>query len=373
MRKAMTAIIVFVFVSICAGLFNHSRTAMADIGVMTYYNDTSAPSISVHSEAVWTGERSVEAVVMRVPMSSYFPRIGLAKGTVGATESLADIAKRYNADAAVNGCFFSAYTDDPIKPPYHNIIAGGRVVHTGSTGTTLGFDASGDYRMERVKILVEGSQTGANVPEYPNWYAFLVNHPAESSNVAILYNSLYASETTPAKGTQVVIDENGNIVSISDGAKSIPQNGLVLLFAGSESYLAGRLRTGNRLTYGFTFENGDGAFWRNAVEAIGCGPRLVAAGQIAYDPVAEGFSSEKILVNSGARTAIGVKTSPERMLLLVCCKAATVREMASVMKELGAYDAMNLDGGASSGMWVSGSGYKITPGREQSNAVVIGK
>jgi len=54
---------------------------------------------------------------------------------------------------------------------------------------------------------------------------------------------------------------------------------------------------------------------------------------------------------------------------LVTC-SATVRQLADIMKALGAYDAMNLDGGASSGLWVQGK-YLVQPGRSISNALLI--
>ena len=44
--------------------------------------------------------------------------------------------------------------------------------------------------------------------------------------------------------------------------------------------------------------------------------------------------------------------------------------MAGVMKALGAYQAMNLDSGASSGLWVRGK-YLSTPGRLISNALLM--
>jgi exopolysaccharide biosynthesis protein len=41
-----------------------------------------------------------------------------------------------------------------------------------------------------------------------------------------------------------------------------------------------------------------------------------------------------------------------------------------MMKQAGAYQAMNLDGGASSGLYYNGK-YLTTPGRQISNAIVV--
>ncbi|MGB9887101.1 MAG: phosphodiester glycosidase family protein, partial [Moorellales bacterium] len=56
---------------------------------------------------------------------------------------------------------------------------------------------------------------------------------------------------------------------------------------------------------------------------------------------------------------VGVK--PDGTLLLVNLGGATIREAAQAMKALGARDAVNLDGGASSGLWFAGK-YVAKPG-----------
>lgn len=99
----------------------------------------------------------------------------------------------------------------------------------------------------------------------------------------------------------------------------------------------------------------------NVQEAIQVGPRLVTKGAVTVDPIAEGFSSHKILSSPGARSAIGIL--PNRQLIFVTTAGATVQQLASVMKQLGAVDAMNSDGGASSGLYANGK-YMTTPGRD---------
>jgi exopolysaccharide biosynthesis protein len=71
----------------------------------------------------------------------------------------------------------------------------------------------------------------------------------------------------------------------------------------------------------------------------------------------------------GPRGAIGVGDSN---LYLVIISNATVVDAAYVMKALGAQDALNLDGGGSSAMYINGS-YVVGPGRSLPNAVVLVK
>ena len=306
--------------------------------------------------------------MVRAPLGTYRVQIGLAHGRVGSTQSLAGIIQHYGAAAAINGCFFNAYTKSAIKPPYHNLITGGQLLHTGGVGVTLGFDAEGHYRMSPVRFTLQGSVNGqSNWPN--NWYAYFINHPCETSSAAILYTNAWMSNTTPAQGTQVVVND-GVVQEVGPGSHTIPTNGYVLLFSGGEQSLVSRFAPGKPCAYKQTPSENTEEFWASAREALGCGPRLLDAGEVCVNPTAEGFSEAKILSMRAMRSAVGI--TKDNQLLLVTCARATVKELAGVMRALGAWDAMNLDGGASSSLWAQGK-YLTKPGRDISNALMIMK
>lgn len=96
-------------------------------------------------------------------------------------------------------------------------------------------------------------------------------------------------------------------------------------------------------------------------EALQVGPRLMTDGKITINPTEEGFRDPKILVNSAMRSAVGF--TKERQLILLTVPNARIGEVAEIMRQLGAYQAMNLDGGASSGLYVNGQ-YLTIPGRQ---------
>jgi hypothetical protein len=326
---------------------------------------TAAVGISQGQYLVSFGGRRTTVHVIRAALSTYQAAIGLARGKVGATEDLASIAQRRRAVAAINGCFFDAYTSGPIKLPYHHLILNGRLVHIGNHGTTLGFTRSGTYRMGPVRVLIRGGTAGRW--GYPNnWYAYFVNHPATSSG-AVLYTGDWVSSRTPAQGTQVVV-RRGVVTALGTGSHRIPDDGFVLAFVGRERFLASRFRIGERVDYRTQIQAEDGEFWQDAVEALSCGPTLLRRSQVVVAPVAEGFSSPKILVNRASRSAVGL--TGDNSILLVSASAVTIRDLAEIMQRLGAVDAMNLDGGASSGLWVRGT-YLTRPGRLISHAIII--
>ncbi|MCA1293798.1 phosphodiester glycosidase family protein [Paenibacillus sp. alder61] len=102
--------------------------------------------------------------------------------------------------------------------------------------------------------------------------------------------------------------------------------------------------------------------------ALQAGPRLVTDGKIALNLKGEGFRDPKILKGGGTRSALGL-TRDNKLILLTTSKA-TIPQLAQIMKQAGAYQAMNLDGGASSGLYYNGK-YLTKPGRLISNALVV--
>lgn len=106
----------------------------------------------------------------------------------------------------------------------------------------------------------------------------------------------------------------------------------------------------------------------NIEGALQAGPRLVTNGHVSLNVKAEGFKDPKILKGGGARSALGI--TRDHKLILLTTGRATISQLAQIMKQAGAYQAMNLDGGASSGLYYNGS-YLTTPGRQISNALIV--
>lgn len=102
--------------------------------------------------------------------------------------------------------------------------------------------------------------------------------------------------------------------------------------------------------------------------AVQAGPRLVRDGEMQLDVEGERFRDPKILTNSGARSALGI--TRDHRLILLTVGSATIPQLAEMMHQAGAWQAMNLDGGASSGLYYNGK-YLTRPGRLLSNALIV--
>jgi hypothetical protein len=82
------------------------------------------------------------------------------------------------------------------------------------------------------------------------------------------------------------------------------------------------------------------------------------------------MSDPKLTEESGQRSFIGYKK--DGTIAMGTVSGSTILELAEVLKQLGLYEAMNLDGGASSGLYSNGR-YLTEPGRKLSNSLVVVK
>ncbi len=319
------------------------------------------------SVKISTGTKNVKAVYIN--LKDWEIRPVLAKDTVGATESLAEMAKRSGAAAAINGTFFNSYSD---MQPHGTIQIEGNFAHTGTSGTTLGLTYDQMILIENLYIGVEGSINDSF--EWPNnWYAWGVNHYYPDANAVVIFTPA-RGKTAGNKTTTSIVVEGGIVTEIRQGDVNIPADGFVVT-ANSGPYareVAGKFKIGDRVSYRFAYKQGDkngpAVGWDKVRHALGAGPRLITNGQITLDFKKEHLTDPKITTNKGARSFIGIHQNG--LLVIGTVNSVSVKELAEVVQKLGLTNAMNLDGGASSGLYCQGR-YLTTPGRLLSNSLVV--
>lgn len=108
--------------------------------------------------------------------------------------------------------------------------------------------------------------------------------------------------------------------------------------------------------------------WSDFQWAIQSGPTLLYNGRIILNPGLEGFT-DPALYRPTRRTAVGI-TKQNKLIFVVIPGKVTLKRTAIIMKKLGAVYAINLDGGASSGMSFKGK-YPVKPGRTLANFIMI--
>lgn len=319
------------------------------------------------TQFVKLGSGSVKVRTLRFRMEPYTADLAWPRAGLGTTGKMQDIASEAGADIAVNGCFFDASLDTPRKNPNQNLIANGRLAYIGGTGCTLGFHDRLGPRIERVRFKLIGT-IARRLGGRSSWYAYRFNHTPRNGNIAGLFDRSYGSRVN-GTGMKVVVSA-GKVTEITHGEARIPTDGYVLFLGSGEASLQRRFEVGDTLEYKLEITGGDEAYWREARTGVGGGPKLVSEGRVDVRAEEEGFRDPKILSEARHRTMIGWTKTGEIVVALATCR---VKVGAAVMQKLGCWEAMNLDGGASSGLWTRKGKYLHAPGRELNNLLIFRK
>ena len=276
--------------------------------------------------------------------------------------TLRTIAGRTNSIVAINGGFFKPQTGVPLG----TLMIDGKI-YTGPIYNRVAMGIFEDgYDVGRVSI--EGKITGnGHTIKIDN-----INQPRILSSYVLAYTRDWGkyAPASPKYGVQLQIEGN-RILAASANPLSIPENGYVLV--GPKEVL-GKLFGAQHVDA----QIGMNPEWKNVKHIISGGPYLVRNGNVYIDTY-----EEKLTAISGRnpRTAIGYTKDNDLILVAVDGREGssigmTLYELANFMKSLGCINAINLDGGGSTVMYVDGmivNNPQQIGGIALSNALVVAR
>lgn len=264
----------------------------------------------------------------------------LGGAVVNATETTSAAAARLNAIAAINGNFYTA-----ASLPVGLIVIDGQVLSTPfPRRAVFAIDSAGRPWIGPAEFNGRViADTGAVVR------VSAINRPPRSGGIA-----LYTPEFGPVTPWHalVAVVRDDRIESLSNGRQTIPPDGYVLATAQSQQDLLLGLVRGQTMKLDLALTP------QGIMHAVQGGPQLVRNGQVhipyAWEGFGPGFYAARV-----ARSAIGITHTGKVLFVTVDGRSRessgmNLPELASLMKELGARDAMNLDGGGSTTLVVGG-------------------
>ncbi|MCX6154255.1 MAG: phosphodiester glycosidase family protein [Candidatus Kapabacteria bacterium] len=146
------------------------------------------------------------------------------------------------------------------------------------------------------------------------------------------------------------------VLSADSGSARVPTDGCVISF-GADNIIQDIPKLGDTIILKYTTSSHSNTVFVNAA----CGtPRLVRNGIAKHEAYLEGSHSRRFINRQLPRTAIGVNKDGSKTYFAAVEFAnskehtcvASLSQMANIMKVIGCYDAMNLDGGGSSALVV---------------------
>jgi hypothetical protein len=305
-------------------------------------------------------------------------------------ETVSSIAARNGAIAAVNGGYYTYVVQSGTSGiPTGVSVVNGSLISEATNGRTslildkghakivplytkqFVFAGDGSFRLidglnRKPGVILNCGGTPGGLPTTLPRHQFNCTNP----NELVLYSSVFGTNTEAGTGIEVTLDENFEVVSISEKlGGSIPRHGFVLQGIGDasdwlreHSQLQGKMEISQHV-----FSCEEEFRLGGSLGIVNGGPRLVHRGRVDIRANTEGFYDENeptlyydFGVCRNSRTLAGV-TADGRLLLVVVdgdqpgySLGLSFEESAKLMRDLGAVEAVNLDGGRSSVMTIRG-------------------
>lgn len=284
----------------------------------------------------------------------------LASDKLNSRRTIKNIAKKSSSIVALNGTYFKPQTGVPIG----TLMIDGKLM-TGPMYDRVALGVFEDgFDIARVSLDAKVKSDG-KIIKVDN-----INQHRTLSTHTLLYTPDWGTSApkSPKYGWQVAVS-NDKIISVSASTASIPADGYVIV--GPKSLL-GTLEVGKKIKLDVrTLPE-----WKKVKHIISGGPYLLKDGEVFVDITAQKLHS---ITGRNPRSAIGY-TADNRLILVAvdgregASVGLTLFELANFMQSIGCTNAINLDGGGSTVMYVKGNivnNPKVAGGIPLSNAVVL--
>jgi len=278
---------------------------------------------------------------------------------------VADIVNIENAVAGINASFFKPVNGKPLGA---SVINGDLKTGPLYKRVSLGITDNNCFKM--AKLGLYGTIT---IGDKLKLGLFNINQPVFSSKNFTIFTDEWGKHTPSTKSYYSHIVVYGNRVQyVKNSSVPIPEGGYVIV--GPHKFIAGHISRNAPVFYEAYLSPRD---WNDIKYVLSGGPYLVRDGKIFIDK--QNFT-RRFLWSKEPRTAVGYTKSGVLLLVTVdgrhkgFSEGATITELAQIMHDLGAYNAMNLDGGSSTQMVVGGKlvNYPtVKGGTKVTNALVI--
>lgn len=254
-----------------------------------------------------------------------------------------NIATQNDVIVAVNGTYFKQDTGTPLG----TLVINDEII-SGPIYERVGMGISNDsFKTSRIAFAGELKNETTTI-QIDN-----INQPRMMFSEVLLYNQNWGERSAVTKkGSSHIAILNNKIIAKSDYPLHIPEGGLVL---SAPKTTLKDFKLGEKVTINYNLNPN----WEDTDHIISGGPYLLKEGDIFVDATSQKLTS---ITGRNPRTAIGY--TKDNVMLMVTVDGrkegstgVTLKELANIMKDLGCYEAINLDGGSSTVMYVDGNVY----------------
>ena len=314
-----------------------------------------APGMRWRQQYVTLGKSQFPVVWLDVnPRSSSvaFRPIWSNPATQPGTAPLTQMAQLWQASAAINAGFFNRNNQLPLGAIRRDgRWFSGPILNRGA----IAWNDSGQFKFGRLSLQETlSTSTGERLP------ILFLNSGYVQPGIA-RYTPEWGPTYTPlADNEALVFVQNNQVTAQMPGGMAgqtafpIPSDGYLLTLRPNSTNTTGSLSVGTQVRLdSITSPSEFGSY----AHILGAGPLLVQNRQIVLDAKGEQFS-DAFIQQSAIRSCVGITAAGNLMVVAIHNRIGgrgpTLAETAQLMQLLGAVDAINFDGGSSTGLYLGG-------------------
>lgn len=314
-----------------------------------------APGIRWHQQYVALGESRFPVVWLEIdPRANriLFRPIKSNPTTQIGTTPLIQMAQLSQASAAINAGFFNRKQQLPLGAIRRdNRWLSGPILNRGA----IAWNDQGQFKIGRLSL--QETLTTSTAMRFP---VLFVNSGYVQDGIA-RYTPEWGSTYTPLTDNEILVVVQNNRVTAqipgglaNQASYPIPTDGYLLALRATSTSAASTLNVGTQVSLN---QNTTPADFISYPQILGAGPLLLQNRQIVLDAKAEGFS-DAFRQQLAIRSVIGTTTKGTLILAAIHDRIGgrgpSLAETAQLMQQMGAIDALNFDGGSSTGLYLGG-------------------
>lgn len=343
------------FTSILLVAFTYGSTFAETLISEKTKSQVVSEGVTLENIARFTSNGWLNINVLRVDLTNPYINIDTMFDKNGSSirQTTQDMVKDYDAVAGVNGDFFSAKKNSNLAHAIGPLVQNGKIITTPASKENKNIFAVFSLTKNKLPLINYWSKTakatapnGSSMDIYDinkfGWFEYLYMYDRNWGPKTIGKSDVFKNIVE-----MVVVNNKVKSFSVGSGPINIPENGYVL----AGDYNAGKFLTDN-------FKIGDtvkvdiktNPTWKSLKMAIGGGSILVKNGKI---PSSFSLSEENEVAPC---TSLGITKNNKEIILVtvdgrqIISKGLDAYSMAKLMVELGAYNAIQFDGGGSTTM-----------------------
>lgn len=308
-----------------------------------------------------TEKEPIRANLLRLDLNKIRLDVVHALDAALGLEKTSSIAARHGAIAAINAGFFKM--DGLYRGDAAGILKIDNLIYSESFAGRVALMI--DNKIDKTDVAIGRANVNYSVKINNKVFELGINRQRGENDLVLFKPEFHRTTLTDNNGVEIIVRRN-RIAQITDykGSNPIPSNGYIISASGKKrDDLLSVAKVGMRADLALFHSSPENpipntAFYR-AEDVIGGVPQLIKNGEIKIT-----WEQEKIgkafVETKHPRTAVAKLKDGKFLMVTVDGRQPThsigvgLQELAELLLDLGAVDAMNLDGGGSTTMFLDG-------------------